>query len=162
MLNDFFDYPGLVLTKAEEGDYTGIIELVRHCFADAEKVNGEAYTNLDDIKLRLAQGYELYAVKDGNNIIASVLVLPEDDEFDNALYFGRLCVTEVWRRRGLAPTLVKALIAHARDLGRELVVINFLKINPWLQSYYEKFGFVQQNEIWNWKDLEVVPMQLKL
>lgn len=127
MLNDFFDYPGLVLTKAEEGDYTGIIELVRHCFADAEKVNGEAYTNLDDIKLRLAQGYELYAVKDGNNIIASVLVLPEDDEFDNALYFGRLCVTEVWRRRGLAPTLVKALIAHARDLGRELVVINFLK-----------------------------------
>ena len=162
MLNKHFQYPGLSLQTAEAGDLDEIVALSRRAFAEAEAINGEPYTSRADLEQRAVKGYEVYAVSNGDYLVASFLVLPNDDEVVDALYFGRLAVDERWRGQGVGSAVVSAIIAHARELGRKRVVLNYQQNSATLQAYYERFGFVRQGEPMAWKKIMIVPMRLEL
>ncbi|MEZ4754996.1 MAG: GNAT family N-acetyltransferase [Bdellovibrionota bacterium] len=162
MIYKFFNCPPLSLRSAAETDFLDVVNLSRKAFADAEPIIGQPYTSIEDIQQRIEIGYEIYTVKNGQELIASVFVLPEDDEVENALFFGRLAVQEAWRGKGVGSAVVKAIISYAKDLNRKLVLLNFQQAHSSLQAYYERFGFKQVGELIVWKNLPIIPMRLEL
>lgn len=51
---------------------------------------------------------------------------------------ARVAVVEAYRGHGIASTVVRALLEHAKTLGTKSIEIH---AHGYLRSYYEKFGF---------------------
>ena len=71
---------------------------------------------------------------------------------DQCWYFNRLNVPQPLRGKGYGRELLLAVLAYVK--GKQLKLV--LEINPWsgadfdLVSLYERYGFVRQNQHWEY------------
>jgi ribosomal protein S18 acetylase RimI-like enzyme len=106
----------IVIRQAEDNDAVGVTAVIHAAF---EPYRGRLVPDssahaetVDTVRGKMANGGAVLAEQDGR-LVAATLFEREGD----ALYIGRLAVLPEARRNGLAPRLVEAVEAIARERG---------------------------------------------
>ena len=137
--------------KATMNDLDAISEVESECFPEAEAATKEEFRerleSYADHFLLMFDGEKLVAFKDGFVTDEPDLT---DEMYENAamhsesgkwqMIFGVNTLPE-YRRRGLAGTLIREMIAEAKRQGRDGLV---LTCKDRLVHYYAKFGFLNE------------------
>ena len=141
----------MIIRKATMNDLDAISEVESECFPAAEAATKEEFRerleSYADHFLLMFDGEKLAAFIDG--FVTDELDLT-DQMYENAamhsesgkwqMIFGVNTLPE-YRRRGLAGTLIREMIAEARRQGRDGLV---LTCKDRLVHYYAKFGFLNE------------------
>ena len=141
----------MIIRKATMNDLDAISEVESECFPAAEAATKEEFRE----RLESYAGHFLLMF-DGEKLAAFIdgFVTDEpdltDEMYENAamhnesgkwqMIFGVNTLPE-YRRRGLAGTLIREMIAEARRQGRDGLV---LTCKDRLVHYYAKFGFLNE------------------
>lgn len=141
----------MIIRKATMNDLDAISEVESECFPAAEAATKEEFRerleSYADHFLLMFDGEKLAAFIDGFVTDEPDLT---DEMYENAamhsesgkwqMIFGVNTLPE-YRRRGLAGTLIREMIAEARRQGRDGLV---LTCKDRLVHYYAKFGFLNE------------------
>ena len=141
----------MIIRKATMNDLDAISEVESECFPEAEAATKEEFRerleSYADHFLLMFDGEKLAAFIDGFVTDEPDLT---DQMYENAamhsesgkwqMIFGVNTLPE-YRRRGLAGTLIREMIAEARRQGRDGLV---LTCKDRLVHYYAKFGFLNE------------------
>ena len=141
----------MIIRKATMNDLDAISEVESECFPAAEAATKEEFRerleSYADHFLLMFDGEKLAAFIDGFVTDEPDLT---DQMYENAamhsesgkwqMIFGVNTLPE-YRRRGLAGTLIREMIAEARRQGRDGLV---LTCKDRLVHYYAKFGFLNE------------------
>lgn len=141
----------MIIRKATMNDLDAISEVESECFPAAEAATKEEFKerleSYADHFLLMFDGEKLAAFIDGFVTDEPDLT---DQMYENAamhsesgkwqMIFGVNTLPE-YRRRGLAGTLIREMIAEARRQGRDGLV---LTCKDRLVHYYAKFGFLNE------------------
>ncbi|RXJ69331.1 GNAT family N-acetyltransferase [Halarcobacter ebronensis] len=101
--------------------------------------------------------YSSHALITENGLLIATARLYSPDGKHSIL--ARVAVVKEYRKNGIAPKVINALIAHAKESGYSTIEIH---AHEYLKKYYEKFGFefIQNVEIVG--EHQLIEMQLKL
>ena len=141
----------MIIRKATMNDIDAISEVESECFPEAEAATKEEFRerleSYADHFLLMFDGEKLAAFIDGFVTDEPDLT---DQMYENAamhsesgkwqMVFGVNTLPE-YRRRGLAGTLIREMIAEAKRQGRDGLV---LTCKDRLVHYYAKFGFLNE------------------
>ena len=141
----------MIIRKATMNDLDAISEVESECFPAAEAATKEEFRerleSYADHFLLMFDGQKLAAFIDGFVTDEPDLT---DEMYENAamhnesgkwqMIFGVNTLPE-YRRRGLAGTLIREMIAEAKRQGRDGLV---LTCKDRLVHYYAKFGFLNE------------------
>ena len=141
----------MIIRKATMNDLDAISEVESECFPAAEAATKEEFRerleSYADHFLLMFDGEKLVAFTDGFVTDEPDLT---DQMYENAamhsesgkwqMVFGVNTLPE-YRRRGLAGTLIREMIAEAKRQGRDGLV---LTCKDRLVHYYAKFGFLNE------------------
>lgn len=141
----------MIIRKATMNDLDAISEVESECFPAAEAATKEEFRerleSYADHFLLMFDGEKLVAFIDGFVTDEPDLT---DEMYENAamhnesgkwqMIFGVNTLPE-YRRRGLAGTLIREMIAEAKRQGRDGLV---LTCKDRLVHYYAKFGFLNE------------------
>ena len=141
----------MIIRKATMNDLDAISEVESECFPAAEAATKEVFRerleSYADHFLLMFDGEKLAAFIDGFVTDEPDLT---DEMYENAamhnesgkwqMIFGVNTLPE-YRRRGLAGTLIREMIAEAKRQGRDGLV---LTCKDRLVHYYAKFGFLNE------------------
>ena len=57
---------------------------------------------------------------------------------------------------------MRSIEDFAKVKQHKLLELDFMSIAPWLEKYYESFGFKKTGHTERWKDTDLIQMQKKL
>jgi len=92
-------------------------------------------------------------VMDGGQPVATARLVLNGD---GTSVMARVAVLESWRGRGIASTLVNALMAHAEQRGVRSIEIH---AHRYLRRYYARFGFEFITEVERVGDHQLIEMR---
>lgn len=124
-------------------DIAAIRSVVTSAFQDAPHSGGDEAGIVDALRADRALTVSLVA-SDGEQVVGHVAFSPVRVDGHDVGWFGLgpLAVLTPWRRQGIGGALIKAGLAHIRDLGgRGCVVLG----EP---AYYGRFGFESDPGLW--------------
>lgn len=113
-----------------------VLALIRQAFAHMDGVI-DPPSSMQRLTVADLQGPEVWAI--GTPIVACVVLTPRAD----ALYLGKLAVSETARGRGLARVLVDTACARARDMGLADVELQVRVELTGNQAAFRAMGFAE-------------------
>lgn len=152
-LLDHFTFPDVTLTTLDEGDLPQLVDFINPAYTYIEKAKGAPRTNLAALTERASE-VTFYVAKQGERIVGCVY----RDPHIPSLHFGFLTVSEDYRGQGLAPALLEAIEAYAREKHFQSLDLDYMSVAPWLKLYYEKRGFVETGKVEKWDTIDLIHM----
>jgi ribosomal protein S18 acetylase RimI-like enzyme len=114
-------HPAPTLRDMASTDADAVAALIRTAFAQQEVVVDPPASALridvQDVARLLRAGGGVVALGPGGGLVGACLWSPEDEGDRNGRHLSRLAVAPSWRRRGVARSLVAAIVAGARNDG---------------------------------------------
>ena len=135
-ITSYFSINGYTVTLATSTDAPELIKLINHAFAYQDANKGQPRVDESSLFKKMAESY--FLVWRTEQYIAACCYI---ERKEGIVHFGLLCVADNYKGGKLAPTIIGAVEAYARDIESPSVQLDYMSQSPWLKQYYERFGF---------------------
>lgn len=140
-ITTLFDYPGATLRKARIDDIDVLTPIINHAFAYQDEAKGAPRLDPGQLEKKLEKA-DFYVVETPTEVIGCFYVQQEN----KSLHFGLLVAIDSYRKKGLGQAMMKAIEEFARAKELDDLTLDYMSLSPWLQKYYEGYGFKQTGE----------------
>jgi N-acetylglutamate synthase-like GNAT family acetyltransferase len=156
-LSEYFHFKNFEMRPLTDSDITKVVELLNTAFEYQKIATGYERTSPEHLKKRM-DDMKCFLVINQDNIVATVAY----EVKNKILHFGLMSVTQPFRGKGLAESIMESIEEYARSLQMETLELDYMSIAPWLKRYYEKYGFKITGHSEEWKGVELIQMQKNL
>lgn len=111
-------------------------------------------TNHKNLKEHISES-EFYVFRHKNRIIGCVYIELSSTQ---KVYFGLLTIDKQYGGIGIGKEITKSVERYVKSLGKTELLLAYMHIAPWLKSYYEKLGFKENGDEWNWDGIRLIHM----
>lgn len=155
-IKNYFHSDLFTVERATQRDIPELMELINHAFQYQDEAKG--MSRIDSIGLqKKMEKTEFYIWRDATSKLAACCYVAFNA---HTAHFGLLAVSDDLRRKGLAPSILAAIEAYA--LGNETLELDYMSLSPWLDRYYERYGFEKTGLVEDIKWSKLIRMQKRL
>lgn len=145
------------MRSVEPRDVPSLVEIINQAYSYQDAAKGKSRTNAEHLAGRTAET-DFYIVVVKGDIVGCVYLEPKE----KVLHFGLLTVMPEYRGSGLAPAIIDAIEAYATSESYESIELQYMSLAPWLEAYYEKYGFSKTGESIEWGTIDLLTMRKSL
>ena len=156
-LANHFLFAGFTMRSAEPADILPIVAIINRAYSYQDAFKSEPRTDPEHLAGRVAET-DFYVIETNQQLVGCVYLEPKE----RALHFGLLTVVPQHRSSGLAPAIMQAIETCAKAESFSSINFQFMSVAPWLEAYYQKYGFTRTGEVSEWGTIDLVGMSKAL
>ncbi|MFZ1812029.1 MAG: GNAT family N-acetyltransferase [Candidatus Saccharimonadales bacterium] len=153
-LSDFFSHQELSLRQTEAHDIPLLVPIINEAYSYQDEAKGAQRTNTEHLTQRITE-VDFYTLLEADEIVGCVYLEPKA----NVLHFGLLTLVPRLRGKGVGDSLIQAIESYARSHHFETISLDYMSLAPWLNRYYEKFGFRETKKVTRWGKIDLIEMR---